>query len=116
LRVEISLDKRFGVLSAHLKRLPGGRTETDTTTRAIEERTGLSELWVFDAISGRTAETIYGQHGANLIDKMGGVEIPAHIGNKICQRERLGVACSPRESATSHVRGPREMSYLLSGP
>lgn len=82
LRDEIGLDKRFGILSAHLKTLAEARTGGDSSTRAIAEQAGLSEVWVFDAICGRMAELIYAQHGATVIDKMGGVDIPPHIGNK----------------------------------
>jgi len=85
LRGEIELDQRFGVLSGYLKGLAAGRKLADTSTQAVSTATGLSEQWVFDAIEGKMAETIYGQYGAYLLDKMGGVEIPAHIGNKITE-------------------------------
>lgn len=54
-----------------------------TSTQAIAESTGLPELWVFDAIEGSMAEIIYRQHGATLADRMGGVEVAAHIGNPL---------------------------------
>ena len=85
LRDEVSLDLRFGRLSAHLKRLTLNRAESwaVTTTDDIAEKTGLTELWVFDAIDGNMAEVIYHQHGARLADRMGGVEVPAHLGNPL---------------------------------
>ena len=83
LRDEIHLDKHFGILSAHLKDLTAGRTLADTTARNVSSATGLSEEWVLDAVDGQMAESIYSQHGGRLIDKMGTVEIPVHIGNKI---------------------------------
>ena len=82
LREEVDLDTRFGVLSAHLKSLSARTPETYTTTSVIAEVTGLSEDWVFDALSGRMAERIYNQHGASVLEN-GDVEIPAHIGNKL---------------------------------
>ena len=81
LREETGLDERFGRFAGYLKRI-GGRSGADTSTRAIAEATEMSEEWVFDAIDGQMAELIYGQHGPTLLDRMGGVEIPAHIGNK----------------------------------
>lgn len=81
LREEIGLDERFGRFSGYLKKI-GGRSGADTSTRAIAEATGIAEEWVFDAIDGQMAELIYSQHGPTLLDRMGGVEIPAHIGNK----------------------------------
>lgn len=85
LRYEVDLDRRFGVLSAHLKNLTRNRTESFamTSTQAIAESTGLPELWVFDAIEGSMAEIIYRQHGATLADRRGGVEVSAHIGNPL---------------------------------
>ena len=85
LRDEVDLDKRFGALSAHLKGLTLGRTESwaHTYTDAIADKAGLPADWVFDAIDGHMAEIIYGQHGAKLSDRMGGVEVPAHLGNPI---------------------------------
>ena len=81
LRGEIGLDERFGRFAGYLKSI-GGRSGTDTSTRAIGEATGIAEAWVFDAIDGQMAELIYGQYGAILADRMGGVEVPAHVGNK----------------------------------
>ncbi len=78
LQGEINLDARFALLSAHLKRL-GGRDGDVTSTNAIASATGLPEQWVSDAIEGSMAEIIYRQHGALIIDGMGGVEIPAHL-------------------------------------
>jgi hypothetical protein len=85
LRDEVGLDRRFGKLSAHLKGLVNGRTEpwVDTHTDNVAKATGLPDLWVFDAIKGQMAEVIYGQHGAKLADDMGGVEVPAHVGNPL---------------------------------
>lgn len=82
LRDEVDLDRRFGVLSSHLKRLTLGRTESlvFTSTHAIAEATGLQEIWVSDAVEGHMSKIIYSQHGARLADTMGGVEVPAHIG------------------------------------
>lgn len=82
LREEVDLDRRFGILSAHLKAL-GGRMGDMTTVQAIAESTGLHWLWVSDAIAGQMAERIYGQHGAVELDQMGGIEIPAHVGIKL---------------------------------
>jgi hypothetical protein len=81
LREEIGLDERFGRFAGYLKAM-GGRSGADTSTRAIAEATGIAEEWVFDAIDGQMAEFVYGQHGPILLDRMGGVEVPAHIGNK----------------------------------
>ena len=81
LREEVDLDTRFGVLSAHLKDLSARTPEAYTTHNAIADATGLDRDWVFDALRGRMAERIYNQHGATA-SKMGGIEIPAHIGNK----------------------------------
>jgi len=85
LKEEVDLDKRFGILSAHLKSLNPNRTEAwaFTSTRDIAVTTGLSERWVYDAIEGQMAELIYHQHGATLADQMGDVDVPAHIGNKL---------------------------------
>jgi hypothetical protein len=88
LRDEIGLDKRFGVLSKHLKDLMEGRSELNITVtiQAVTTNTGLSEYWIRDAISGQMAERVYGQHGAK-IDSMGGwVDIPSHIGNKLSSK------------------------------
>lgn len=82
LRDEIGLDERFGKLSAHLKDL-GGRDGAYTHTDTVADNTGLSTVWVFDAIEGRMAERIYQQYGAKLTSKMGDVEIPPHIGKKL---------------------------------
>jgi len=85
LRDEVDLDRRFGVLSAYLKGLTLNRTDSwaMTSSQAIAEKTGLPELWVSDAIEGRMAEVIYREHGARLADAMGGVEVPAHVGNPL---------------------------------
>lgn len=82
LRNEIGLDRRFGQLSAHLKKLGDRRTEAYTNTTALAEETGLSEQWIFDAIQGKMAERIFGQHGASVTE-MGDVDIPTYIGNKL---------------------------------
>jgi hypothetical protein len=85
LRDEVDLDRRFGLLSAHLKGLTRNRTEdwAWTSTQAIADSLGLPEMWVSDAIEGQMAEFIYRQHGAKLADRMGGVEVPAHVGNSL---------------------------------
>jgi hypothetical protein len=85
LRDEVDLDKRFGILSAHLKGLTQNRTEarTYTATQAIADATGLPEQWVSDAIEGKMAELLYHERGAKLTDGMGGVEVPAHFGNSL---------------------------------
>jgi hypothetical protein len=79
---EMGLDQRFGKLSAHLKAL-GERSGGFSHVNDVARETGFSELWVFDAIAGRMAERIFEQHGANLEDPMGGIEIPAHVGQKV---------------------------------
>lgn len=84
LREEIDLDERFGRFARQMKAL-GGRVGSDTTTRAVAGATGLEESWVFDAVAGSMAEVIYGQYGPTLLDRMGGLEIPAHLGNKIVE-------------------------------
>lgn len=85
LRDEVGLDRRFGEFSAHLKGLTPNRTElwVITSTQSIAEVTGLPELWVSDAIEGCMAEVIYRQHGAKLANSMGGVEVPANVGNPL---------------------------------
>jgi hypothetical protein len=85
LRKEVGLDRRFGLLSAHLKRLNEARDQAyaSTTTHEIATATGLPEQWVFDAIDGKMAENIFHRHGAQLASRMGDVDIPAHIGNEL---------------------------------
>jgi len=84
LRTEVDLDVRFGKLAAHLKGL-NSREEilAESHTGQIAAATGLPERWVFDAIDGQMAETVFGKHGASLADRMGGVEIPGCIGNSL---------------------------------
>jgi hypothetical protein len=56
LRDEIDLDKRFGILSKHLKDLTEDRNELNTTVQAVAANIGMSECWVENAISGHMAE------------------------------------------------------------
>lgn len=83
LRDEIDLDRRFGILSKHLKDLTEGRDELNTTVQAVGTNAGLSECWVKNAISGQMAERIYRQHGAKIDLMSGYIDVPSHIGNKL---------------------------------
>jgi hypothetical protein len=79
----IELDKRFGVLSKHLKDLSDHRKVLCITVEAITAKTGLSDRWVRDAISGQMAEKIYCRRGAKIDLMSGYVDIPTHIGNPL---------------------------------
>jgi molybdopterin-guanine dinucleotide biosynthesis protein A len=83
LRKEVDLDRRFGILSAHLKALTQSRTDNFAVTSVdeIASAIDLPELWISDAIEGNMAEIIYTRHGAQLINRS--VEVPAHFGNPL---------------------------------
>ena len=118
LKDEIGLDARFGLLSAHLKGLAGGRIGAYADLSSIEQTTGISEQWLDDAIQGQMAEKIYGRHGGTLFGST--VEIPAHIGNKIDPKVRHvqfiksewpSLRWAILDTVTQEIR-----SYLIKGP